>query len=191
MINDFKEYLKADEIIDFYNLDVKNKAKELKSKNNLNSAKNCFNFVKDEIKHTGDYGCELTTLKASEVLKLGYGWCYAKSHLLCALLRANGIPCGFDYQRLSINDNGEPYSLHGLNTIYLDDYGWFRVDARGDNKNLKTKFIAGEDCYAIKLNPKFEEYNLDLNLTTPYKKVVEALKNNPKSDSLRMNFPDV
>jgi len=35
------------------------------------------------------------TCKASDVLIYGTGYCYAKSHLLAALLRANAIPAGF------------------------------------------------------------------------------------------------
>jgi hypothetical protein len=30
--------------------------------------------------------------------------------------------------------------LHGLNTIYLKEYDWFRIDARGNNMNVATEF---------------------------------------------------
>lgn len=42
----------------------------------------------------------------------GSGICYAKSHLLAALLRANKIPAGFCYPRLSAYENGSPYFIH-------------------------------------------------------------------------------
>ncbi|MBI3873689.1 MAG: transglutaminase family protein, partial [Arcobacter sp.] len=58
-------------------------------------AKQCFLFVRDEIQHSGDYKSNITTLIASDVLKHHTGWCYAKSHLLASLLRANKIPTGF------------------------------------------------------------------------------------------------
>ena len=49
--------------------------------------------------------------------------CYAKSHLLAGLLRANGIPAAFVYQRLRLNDDGPLFCLHGLNGAYLPDIG--------------------------------------------------------------------
>ncbi|MCJ7765377.1 MAG: hypothetical protein MUP09_05490 [Thiovulaceae bacterium] len=39
----------------------------------------------------GDAGEVITTCSARELLEHGTGWCYAKSHLLAALLRAYGI----------------------------------------------------------------------------------------------------
>ena len=71
--------------------------------------------------------CKASTCSQLERLLL------SKSHLLAALLRANGIPAGFCYQRLSIDDIGPPFSLHGFNAVWLQEYGWYRVDARGNN----------------------------------------------------------
>jgi transglutaminase-like putative cysteine protease len=63
------------------------------------------------------------TCKASDVLIHGTGYCYAKSHLLVALLRANGIPAGLCYQRLTIENDGPSYCLRGLNAVYLEQHG--------------------------------------------------------------------
>ena len=52
--------------------------------------KRCFEFVRDEIQHSGDTLRNPVTCKASDVLQHRTGYCYAKSHLLAALLRANG-----------------------------------------------------------------------------------------------------
>ena len=82
------------------------------------------------MEHSVDFERHAVTCRASEVLAERTGFCYAKSHLLAVLLRANEIPAGFCYQRLSVNDDGAPYCLHGLNAVYLDDYGWYRIDAR-------------------------------------------------------------
>jgi len=54
-------------------------------------ARSCFEWVRDEVSHTVDYRLEQVTCSASEVLRERTGFCYAKSHLLAALLRANGI----------------------------------------------------------------------------------------------------
>ncbi len=92
-----QEYLVETEIIDFSHPVVKRLATSLS--NNCASdkeiSKNCFEYVRDSIHHTGDYKDNITTYKASDVLKHKTGWCYAKSHLLAALLRANKIPVGF------------------------------------------------------------------------------------------------
>ncbi|MBI2949982.1 MAG: hypothetical protein HYY23_20300 [Verrucomicrobia bacterium] len=41
------------------------------------------------------------------------GFCYAKSHLLAALLRARGIPAALCYQRLAFDAAGSAFCLHG------------------------------------------------------------------------------
>jgi len=38
-------------------------------------ARKCFEFVRDEIKHSGDYKLNPVTCKASDVLKQGTGYC--------------------------------------------------------------------------------------------------------------------
>ncbi len=70
----------------------------------------CFEFVRDAIQHSWDYQRNPVTCKASDVLSHETGYCYAKSHLLAALLRANKIPAGFCYQRLSVEAAGPPFS---------------------------------------------------------------------------------
>jgi transglutaminase-like putative cysteine protease len=62
------------------------------------------------------------TCSASEALAAGTGYCFAKSHLLAAVLRANGIPAALCYQRLALDESAEEsqrrFSLHGLNAVY-------------------------------------------------------------------------
>ncbi|MEM8544794.1 MAG: transglutaminase-like domain-containing protein, partial [Cyanobacteria bacterium P01_H01_bin.119] len=91
-------------------------------------AQACYEWVRDEIRHSFDYQINPVTWRASDVLRYKTGYCFAKSHLLAALLRANQIPAGFCYQRLSVDDRGAPYSLHGFNAVYLPQVGWYRVD---------------------------------------------------------------
>ena len=191
-MQDFTPFLSKSDIVDFESLEIQSLAKTLSEDTSSKErvAENCFNYVRDEIEHTGDFDREFTTCMASDVLKEKTGWCYAKSHLLCALLRANEIPCGFSYQRLSIDDTGAPYSLHGLNALYLEPYGWFKVDARGNREGMFTKFVAGVDSYAFKLNPDFDEYNMDEVLSKPHEKVLSALQTFKTTAQMRMNFPD-
>ena len=97
------KYLENTEIIDYKNSAVAKLAKTLANgcSSDIDIAKKCFLYVRDNIRHSGDSKDNITTCKVSDVLKYKTGWCYAKSHLLAALLRANGIPAGFGYQRLT------------------------------------------------------------------------------------------
>ncbi len=51
-------------------------------------------------------------MSASQVLAVGIGYWYGQSHLLAALLRANGIPDGLRYQELD-GTSGSPV-IHGI-----------------------------------------------------------------------------
>lgn len=100
----------------------------------------CFEFVRDEVRHSSDFRCNPVTVRASDVLHHGTGFCYAKSHLLAALLRANGIPAGLCYQRLATGDANAPFCLHGLNAVWLEGHGWYRLDPRGNKPGLESRF---------------------------------------------------
>lgn len=184
-------YLDSSEIIDFHHPLVCYKAKELASgcSKDIEIAKNCFEFVRDEIHHSGDYKDDIITYKASDVLKYKTGWCYAKSHLLAGLLRANGIPTGFTYQRLSCSEYKDGiYCLHGLNWVYLKEHGWYRVDARGNKKGVDAQFNPPVEQVAFKVAKN--EYDLLENLSEPLELVVNILKNCVSYDDMVANFPD-
>ena len=102
-------------------------------------ARVCLEFVRDWIRHSGDHRDGVVTCRASEVLREGTSWCYAKSHLPVALLRANSIPAGLAYQRLGCSEYRPGiFCLHGLNWIYLKRYGWYWVDPRGNKPWVST-----------------------------------------------------
>ena len=187
----FEDFLRCTEIIDFDDEAVAEKAKELGGgcDGDVEIAKRCFEFVRDEIRHTNDYKDDVTTCKASEVLAHGTGWCYAKSHLLAALLRANGIPTALCYQRLSVFDDGAPYCLHGLNAVYLKDYGWYRVDARGNKEGVNAQFRPPHEQLAFGLN--FEgEKDIDGLFADPMPVVTEALRKYDTREEVLNNLPD-
>jgi transglutaminase-like putative cysteine protease len=139
---DFRKYLKPSIIIDWDHPEVLKKAKELSSLSydDVEIARQCYQFVRNEIYHSWDYKMNPVTLKASDVLKYQTGYCYAKSHLLAALLRANGIPAGLCYQRLILDDVNNRFCLHGLNAVYLEKYGWYRIDSRGNTESIHACF---------------------------------------------------
>jgi len=187
-----KKYLEETDIIDYGEKEVYALAMSLADacKTDTQITKKCFEYVRDNINHSGDHKDNITTYKASDVLKYKTGWCYAKSHLLAALLRANGIPTGFSYQRLSCSEYKKNiYCLHGLNNIYLKEFGWYRVDARGNKEGVNAEFNPPYEQLAFKLGEC--EFDLPEVLSKPLDEVVYALKKYKCYDEMVGNFPDV
>jgi transglutaminase-like putative cysteine protease len=186
-----EEFLKATEVIDWTDPLVSSKARELSAglTEAEDIARRCFEWVRDEIQHSFDFKRNPVTCRASDVLAAGTGYCYAKSHLLAALLRANRIPTGFCYQRLSIDDNGAPFSLHGLNAVHLPEIGWYRVDCRGNKMGVDAQFTPPLERLAFRLVFP-EERNFSEILSDPPLIVITALRTFRTWDELYRNLPD-
>ena len=187
---DLAPYLVKSTHLDWQHPDVLAKAQQLAMGcHSLEAiANHCFMFVRDQIKHSWDYRLNPVTCKASDVLHFGTGYCYAKSHLLAALLRANGIPAGLCYQRLTITDV-PPFCLHGLNAIYLEPYGWYRVDARGNKAGIDAQFTPPIERLAFPTsNP--HEYDLPDIWTEPHPAVIQVLERYPTVEAVYANLPD-
>lgn len=187
-----EEYLKVSEVIDWQHPEIMERAKQFASEceTPMAIAKACFEWVRDEICHSFDYQMNPVTCRASDVLKYKTGYCYAKSHLLAALLRANQIPTGFCYQRLSIDDKGAPYSLHGFNAIHLPEVGWYRVDARGNKEGVDAQFFPPQERLAFKTQ-FHEEADFQAILAEPLQMVIEALQAQSTWDEMLRNLPDI
>jgi transglutaminase-like putative cysteine protease len=191
-MKNMEQYLATTKIIDWKHPDILEKAKELSAgiDNPVDIAKACFQYVRDEIKHSSDFKLNPVTCTASDVLKYKTGYCYAKSHLLAALLRANGIPAGLCYQRLTIDNDKPPYSLHGLNAVYLPDFGWYRIDARGNKKGIDAQFLPPKEQLAF---PIINEGEADLPdiYAEPLANVVSVLSESETYIDVLHNLPDV
>lgn len=190
-MNEFAPYLAESQIIDFSHPKIETQAKLLaeQSAGELSLVQNCFEFVRDKIHHTGDYQDNLTTLKASEVLQHKTGWCYAKSHLLAALLRANQIPTALCYQRLSCSEyKPDIFCLHGLNAVYLQEFGWIRVDSRGNKPGVDAQFIPPKEQLAFKLNE--HEQDIHGRFSEPLDEIVHALSTYKTYEEMIHHFPD-
>jgi transglutaminase-like putative cysteine protease len=184
-------YLQTSEIIDWQNPAIVELAKTLALDQSgpIAIARSCFEWVRDEIRHSYDYQMNPVTCRASDVLRYGTGYCYAKSHLLAALLRANKIPAGLCYQRLSLDDTGAPYCLHGLNAVYLPEIGWYRMDARGNRPGVDAQFIPPIEQLAFKIQLE-EEAEFPIIFAEPLNIVVAALERHLLWDELLQNLPD-
>ncbi len=186
------EFLEPSDYIDSDHLEVVNKAKMLSrgSDDPVVVAKACFEFVRDEIRHSWDFQLNPVTCRASDVLKYGTGYCYAKSHLLAALLRANQIPAGLCYQRLTIAHDGPEFCLHGLNAVFLEPYGWYRIDARGNKPGVNAEFCPPLEKLAF---PVFSDGEADLPeiWAEPLPVVVRVLERYNDYLQVANNLPDI
>ncbi|HEY3471806.1 MAG TPA: transglutaminase family protein [Amycolatopsis sp.] len=162
------DYLAADAVIDHEHPSIRDRVEALRPKtdNPVERAKAAYLFVRDEIDHVIDACDPRVTWRASDVLRERVGICHAKSHLLAALLRAQGIPAGFCYQELS--------ALHGLNAVYLHGK-WSRLDARGNRTGARGEFSLAEEKLAWPVDPANGERDLPEIHPAPAKTVVDFL----------------
>lgn len=187
-------FLKPSPIIDFTHPRVSAKAAGLRvldaagAFDALATARRCFEFVRDHVAHSGDIRSDHVTLKASEVLEHGTGWCFAKSHLLAALLRANGLPAALCYQRLQKDGQGA-YTLHGLNAVHLPQYGWYRCDARGNKPGVDAQFTPPVERLAWSA---FDtgEFDFSGRYADPIPQVVGCLTQSNSYAEVYANLPD-
>lgn len=185
-------YQTASDYIDWQHPQIAAKARQLATgtKDPVEIARRCFEFVRDEIRHSWDYRQNPVTCRASEVLVHGTGYCYAKSHLLAALLRANGIPAGLCYQRLSRGDAGPPYCLHGLNAVWLEPYGWYRIDARGNKPGVEAQFCPPVERLAFPLHDRNETDFAEI-YAEPLPVVIRLLTDCATVAEVYANLPDL
>lgn len=189
-----QEYLRATEIIDWHHADIMARARQLTEGcggDRIEIARRCFDWVRDHIQHSRDFNLNTVTLKASEVLAEGSGLCFAKAHLLAALLRANGMPAGLCYQRISLDGKGAPYYLHGLNAVYLDGIGWYRMDARGNSKpDVDAQCTPPLEClaYAIRVPGEADYHEI---WPDPLPVVVERLSTCKTVKAVLADLPDM
>jgi len=172
--DDINDYLLSSEILDFDNKIVSKKASELsKGLNDIQKAKSLYDFVRDKIDHSSDIYNNEITFKASDVLNKGHGICFAKSHLLAALLRCEKIPAGFCYQKVFI---GSEKILHGLNGVFLNEK-WFRLDARGNVGGINANFSINEEKLAYKIKNEFDGVDYPHVYSKPIPEIIKILKN--------------
>lgn len=184
-------YLRRTDILDWDHPSIQGVAYRLRSGSPdvVDVARRTFEWVRDEIEHSHDFRRNPVTCRASEVLAEGTGYCFAKSHLLAALLRANGIPAGLCYQRLALKGNGERFCLHGLNGVHLPEWGWYRVDPRGNKPGIDAQFVPPKEQLAFAANLSGEADPRDV-LADPLLCVVDALHEHGTWDAFAAHLPD-
>ncbi|SEM16971.1 transglutaminase-like domain-containing protein [Rhodococcus maanshanensis] len=169
-----ENYLAGNEFIDVDDQSVRALALTLRqgAGGDVPFAKAAFEWVRDEVGHSYDVQDPRVTLTASEVLAQRVGLCYAKSHLLAALLRSEGVPTGLCYQRLA---HGDGHVLHGLVAIYLNG-AWRRQDPRGNKEGVDAQFSLDSEQLAWHVVPALGEVDYPQIFAAPAPCVVETLR---------------
>jgi len=137
----------------------------------IDVARSAFQWVRDEVAHSYDVQDPRVTLTAGEVLRERVGLCYAKSHLLAAVLRVAGIPAGLCYQRLM---HGDGYVLHGLVAVHLGGR-WHRQDPRGNKEGVAAEFSLSDERLAFPVDPDRGEIDYPQVMVSPAASVVKIL----------------
>jgi transglutaminase-like putative cysteine protease len=193
--SDLKEYLKeVPPIIQFHTPLVRKKIKtiETKAATKKEKAQLAFEIARDEIQHSFDIQSSVISISAEETLAHQEGICFAKAHLLAALLRGMEIPTGFCYQRvLRKGTVASGYALHGLNAIYLEEVGWFRVDPRGNKQGVHSEFSITTEKLAYPIREKLGEVDYPNVFTTPLSTVIAAMRESENCQALFHNRPEM
>ena len=189
LINDLQLYLRSSDIINFDTL-IYSGIRDLANQIEENSTDK-IEYVRDKISHSADIDNNVITKTASEVLKEKHGICFAKSHLLAALLRYKGIPAGFCYQKLILDDETAPFLVfHGLNGVYIDKYSkWIRLDARGNKNGVNAEFSIDEEKLAYPVRYEKGEEDISIIFNEPDKKIIDVLTRNKTRTQLWSDLP--
>ena len=187
--NDMKCYIQSNDIIDFSDsIEILHLSRDISAcaSNEIELIKTAYEYVRDSIHHSADIQGKVVTCKASEVLSAKEGICYAKSHLLAAILRANQIPAGLCYQKIILDDESAPYlTLHGVNAVYVSSIDkWIRLDARGNKQGVNAQFSMEEERLAFPVRIHKGESDISIIYAYPDANVIEVMTRYKKLDQL-------
>ena len=171
-----KDFLAASTYIDWNSESIRSLAGDLAkgAEGEEGFVARAFRWVRDEVRHSSDHELNPVTCRASEVLRYRTGFCFAKSHLLAAILRAQGVPAGLCYQRLMLDPVEGRFCLHGLNAVYLSSFGWYRIDPRGNRSDIRSEFSPPREQLAFSATAD-GEMDLSEIYSEPHSQVVEVL----------------
>ncbi|MFJ8635738.1 transglutaminase family protein [Streptomyces sp. NPDC093568] len=166
---DLSAYLAADDVIDHHHPLVRETAARLAVgvADSYEYARMAFEFVRDTIPHSQDSGDPRVTWRASDVLEQGTGICYAKSHALAALLRAEDIPTALCYQKFDV--------VHGLVAVRFNG-AWHRQDPRANKPGVDAQFSLDGERLAFMPDPESNELDHPVLYAVPHPSVLSALR---------------
>ncbi|MCB5166692.1 transglutaminase family protein [Streptomyces bambusae] len=188
---DISAYLAADEAVNHGHPLVRQTAAALRAgtADAHAYAKAAYEYVRDTIPHSADSGDLRVTWRASDVLAQGTGICYAKSHALAALLRAQGIPTALCYQRLT-DDGGADPVVHGLVAVLLPGHtSWARLDPRGNKPGVAAEFSLDREQLAFPVRPELGEADYPTLYARPHPAALAVLRESPDRAALWHALP--
>ena len=148
-----------------------------------------YETVRDRYPHSMDVNAPEVSVSASDVLRHGHGICFAKSHLLAAVLRACGVPAGLAYQKLA-EDDGERTYLHALNVVWLAGQArWIRLDARGNKPGVDARFSVETEHLAFPIRADVGERDFAEIHAEPLPSTLAALRNSRTLTELKQCLP--
>ncbi|MCX4694884.1 transglutaminase family protein [Streptomyces sp. NBC_01408] len=189
---DLAAYLAADDAIDHGHPLVRETADALWTATGADAhayAEVAFEFVRDTVPHSADSGDPRVSWRASDVLATRNGICYAKSHALAALLRAQGIPAALCYQLLADDDGSNPV-VHGLIALRLPGRTqWFRQDPRGNKPGVDAQFSLDCEQLAFPVRPELGEVDYPELHAAPHPATLKALRDSADRPELWRRLP--
>lgn len=196
---DLEAYLQESDVIDFHASPVREKIEEIADRSPLDveRARMAFEYARDQIRHSFDLQEGVVTVTASQAMGCHEGICFAKAHVMAALLRGLKIPTGFCYQRVTRKGTPESgYALHGLNAVYLPSRGvWFRLDPRGNKPGVNSQFpIESEietetEQLAYTIHPERGEVDYPYVFAAPRPEVLAAMRDSASVQELFFKRP--
>lgn len=199
VVADLNEFLTENEFIDFSHPKIQEVVKEIKDKapnNELELTKIAYHFVQDKVSHVMDIAKTdpkiwqaKPNLKASDVLQNDNAFCYGKSNLLTAILRALGIPCGFSDQLLMLDEElSNRKIIHTVNSVYLKSLKkWIRLDTRG---NGLGSFSTEEEKLAYEAREEFGEISNLATYSNPTNQIISLYNISANNEELLNNIFD-
>src|SRR5258708_38286093 len=101
-----------------------------------------------------------------------------------------GYPAGFCYQGIPVGTEVPPFCLHGLNAVYLQQYGWYRIDPRGNKAGVDAAFSPPIEGLAFPSLTKGETLLPEI-WPEPLPIVVAALTHCTTLQQVAENLPDI
>jgi transglutaminase-like putative cysteine protease len=184
----FAPFLAASAAVDRDHPAVQRLAGEVRRPRDLDTLRVAYETVRDRYPHSLDIAAPAVSVSASDVLRHGHGICFAKSHLLAAVLRACGIATGLSYQKLG---GGERTYLHALNAVWLAEQGrWIRLDARGNKPGVDARFSIDVEQLAFPIRADRGERDFAEIHADPLPSTLEALRNSRTTEELVRLLPE-
>lgn len=148
--SEIKEYLGAEKYLEVNSQELIHVASKLLGKNDLETVKNTYKYVKNHIRYTGVNANDNGALYA---YNSKIGDCTEYSDLFITLCRINKIPARFIEGCTTIGK----YNLYAWAEAYISGYGWLSFDPTWGDHDIFTRFDSLKNSYIYLSNIRNDE----------------------------------